>query len=129
LQGYRVGVIANHIILNPYASPVMSATNNWWNSADGPSGAASGSGESISANIAYTPFLTIAPLDCVNNSLSTLTLNLNWGGDYGLGVEVNEMVIGVEDLMVCLMFCNFNLPQITPHGIKPLPESLSQAYL
>ncbi|MCP4047148.1 MAG: hypothetical protein GY732_14310, partial [Gammaproteobacteria bacterium] len=43
--------------------------NNWWGAADGPSDAGPGSGDSVSTNIVFDPFLTEAPLYC-DNSLS-----------------------------------------------------------
>lgn len=35
-----------------------NATNNWWGAANGPSGAGGGSGNSISAGVPFSPFLT-----------------------------------------------------------------------
>lgn len=38
--------------------PWINATNNWWGSADGPSGDGSGSGDPVSYQAIYTPWLT-----------------------------------------------------------------------
>jgi titin len=39
-------------------------TSNWWGASSGPSGAGTGSGDSVSANVAFDPFLTAAPSGC-----------------------------------------------------------------
>ncbi len=36
----------------------VNATHNWWGSADGPSGAGPGTGDNVSANVIYYPWLT-----------------------------------------------------------------------
>jgi uncharacterized delta-60 repeat protein len=41
-----------------------TATGNWWGAGDGPSGAGPGSGDSVSANVDYSGFLTTAPDGC-----------------------------------------------------------------
>ena len=35
--------------------------NNWWGHSSGPSGAGAGSGDSVSANVVFTPWLTVTP--------------------------------------------------------------------
>jgi len=40
------------------ASGVVNATNNWWGSSDGPSGVGPGSGDAVTANVNFSPFLT-----------------------------------------------------------------------
>jgi nitrous oxidase accessory protein NosD len=40
------------------ASGVVNATNNWWGSGDGPSGLGPGSGDVVTANVNFSPFLT-----------------------------------------------------------------------
>jgi len=42
----------------------VNAIGNWWGSADGPGGAGTGSGTTISTSILYNPFLTDAPTIC-----------------------------------------------------------------
>ena len=37
---------------------VINATNNWWGSSDGPSGVAPGSGDKVTANVIFEPWLT-----------------------------------------------------------------------
>ena len=39
------------------ASGVVNATDNWWGAADGPSGVGPGSGDAVSANVNFSPFL------------------------------------------------------------------------
>jgi parallel beta-helix repeat protein len=39
-------------------SGVVNATNNWWGASDGPSGVGSGSGDAVTTNIDFSPFLT-----------------------------------------------------------------------
>jgi hypothetical protein len=43
---------------------IQIATGNWWGSASGPSGVGPGGGDSVSANVDYTPFLTTPPAFC-----------------------------------------------------------------
>jgi uncharacterized repeat protein (TIGR01451 family) len=46
------------------SSTIIDVENNWWGAPDGPSGAGSGAGDSISGNVDFTPFLTTPILDC-----------------------------------------------------------------
>lgn len=39
-------------------------TDNWWGSPDGPSGAGPGAGDSVSADVVFSPFLAAAPAGC-----------------------------------------------------------------
>lgn len=40
------------------ASGVVNATNNWWGASDGPSGVGPGSGDAVTINVNFSPFLT-----------------------------------------------------------------------
>lgn len=40
------------------ASGVVNATNNWWGAGDGPSGVGPGSGDAVTTNVNFSPFLT-----------------------------------------------------------------------
>jgi len=40
------------------AAALLNAENNWWGAADGPSGAGSGSGDAVSTNVDFDPWLT-----------------------------------------------------------------------
>jgi parallel beta-helix repeat protein len=40
-------------------SGVVNATNNWWGASDGPSGVGSGSGDAVTTNINFSPFLIV----------------------------------------------------------------------
>lgn len=44
---------------------VLNFTGNWWGASDGPSGAASGSGDSVFGPIDFTGFLTAPPAACL----------------------------------------------------------------
>jgi parallel beta-helix repeat protein len=39
-------------------SGVVNATNNWWGASDGPSGGGPGSGDAVTTNVDFSPFLT-----------------------------------------------------------------------
>jgi parallel beta-helix repeat protein len=39
-------------------SGVVNATNNWWGASDGPSGIGPGSGDTVTTNVDFSPFLT-----------------------------------------------------------------------
>jgi len=43
--------------INHYGGSVIDATNNWWGSASGPSGVGTGSGDAVSANVLFDPWL------------------------------------------------------------------------
>lgn len=47
-----------------FTTPALNAINNWWGSASGPSGAGPGTGDSVSTNVTFTPFLTSPPIIC-----------------------------------------------------------------
>ncbi|MBA7483698.1 hypothetical protein ES708_27022 [subsurface metagenome] len=51
-------IVGNTCGVNYLGSDVVDATNNWWGAADGPSGVGSGSGDAVSANVDYDPWLT-----------------------------------------------------------------------
>ena len=51
-------------VFHDAGSPI-DAANNWWGSVTGPSGFGPGSGDSVSANVNYSPFLAVAVLDCM----------------------------------------------------------------
>ncbi|MCA0454814.1 MAG: tandem-95 repeat protein [Chloroflexi bacterium] len=52
--------VSNYI----YNSSILNMPNNWWGSSSGPSISVNGEGDTISTNIAYTPFLTTKPARC-----------------------------------------------------------------
>jgi predicted outer membrane repeat protein len=43
---------------------VLNAVNNWWGSASGPSGAGPGTGDAVSTDVTFAPFLTSPPSVC-----------------------------------------------------------------
>jgi len=46
------------------SSPSLNAINNWWGAASGPSGAGPGTGDAVSTNVTFSPFLTSPPGIC-----------------------------------------------------------------
>jgi hypothetical protein len=43
----------------------LNAESNWWGAANGPSGVGPGSGDSVTANVDFDPFLTTVPSFCL----------------------------------------------------------------
>lgn len=59
----------------------INAAHNWWGAADGPSGVAPGSGDSITTHVTIAPFLTSAPSGCPpRTSAPDLNLTTSAGG-------------------------------------------------
>jgi len=48
----------------------LDAENNWWGAANGPSGVGPGSGDAVTVNVDFTPFLTAVPacVECTSNA-------------------------------------------------------------
>ncbi len=59
------------------STPALDATNNWWGAASGPSGAGPGTGDSVSTNVTFLPFLTTAPAICGGGPPSPGTLQFS----------------------------------------------------
>ena len=53
-------IAGNQFGLQKSNGNTVDASNNWWGAANGPSGAGSGLGDPISANVLYAPYLTSA---------------------------------------------------------------------
>jgi hypothetical protein len=60
ISGNTIGVDGSLI-----TSGSLDAENNWWGAADGPSGVGPGSGDAVTANVDFSPFLTSVPA-CVS---------------------------------------------------------------
>lgn len=45
----------------------QDATGNWWGDATGPGGAGPGSGDSVSANVDFSSWLTMPPAICASD--------------------------------------------------------------
>ncbi|MCK4721880.1 MAG: hypothetical protein KAT75_01190, partial [Dehalococcoidia bacterium] len=56
----------------------LPATINWWGSADGPSSNASGSGDKITINITYSPWLSAPYPGGSSTTNATFTLQTDW---------------------------------------------------
>jgi hypothetical protein len=67
--------------------PNTNLANNWWNAPSGPGGAGPGSGDAISANILYSPFLTDPPAYAHFQPGNQITVGL--GGTVTLDLLVN----------------------------------------
>jgi nitrous oxidase accessory protein NosD len=59
--------IAGNSPFGAYADSALTAENNWWGAASGPSGAGPGSGDAVNASVDFTPFLTTNVSTCVNS--------------------------------------------------------------
>lgn len=68
-SGLEGGSSGNCLVFNTAgATNATGASNtfsgNWWGSPDGPSGVGPGTGDSVSADIVFAPFLGVAPAGC-----------------------------------------------------------------
>lgn len=59
------------------STPSLNAINNWWGAASGPSGAGPGTGDAVSTNVTFAPFLTTAPVICGGGPPSPGTLQFS----------------------------------------------------
>ena len=57
-------------INNPVEEINLNATNNWWGAKDGPSGVGPGSGDAVSANVDYDPWLGAEPAEVKSETIS-----------------------------------------------------------
>ena len=84
-------------IYNGTSMSMLNAINNWWGDASGPGGVGPGSGDAVSDNVDYEPWL-VAPSAC------TLPINADF---------IANREIGVEDMTVF-----FNDRSTSPEGIS-----------
>ena len=71
-----------------FAAPALNAINNWWGSATGPSGAGSGTGDSVSTNVTFAPFLASPPSICGGGgSPPPASPRIYWGDDGNLTIH------------------------------------------
>ncbi|MBP6786061.1 MAG: right-handed parallel beta-helix repeat-containing protein [Candidatus Promineofilum sp.] len=54
-------IVGNNHGVDNVMGVTINAENNWWGNANGPSGSGPGSGDSVSVNVDFTPFLTASP--------------------------------------------------------------------
>ena len=81
---------------NSGTSQTIDATNSYWNSPSGPSGAGPGSGDAVSANVTFTPFLTTASTCAPMNTVpGTQTVdqdtNLTFSTGSGNAISVADL--------------------------------------
>jgi len=75
-------------VISSNGSTSLLASNNWWGEPDGPSGAGPGSGDSVSINVAFTPFLTSALPGCpIGPFVTSIDISPS-----NLSVPVNEQL-------------------------------------
>ncbi|MCR4408634.1 MAG: right-handed parallel beta-helix repeat-containing protein [Anaerolineae bacterium] len=69
------------------ATGSLDAENNWWGAPDGPSGSGPGSGDAVSANVDYDPWLTMPPSDVCPPPApnATITFHVHTGAAPGTG--------------------------------------------
>jgi parallel beta-helix repeat protein len=73
-------------LVNDTTSVLVTAENNWWGAADGPSGQGSGSGDAVSKNVDFSPFLTFpGGTDVVNSCqlISPASISMDVGDTTG----------------------------------------------
>jgi hypothetical protein len=67
----RDGAVVELARYNPY---YLSAPDNWWGSAGGPSGAGPGSGDSVGDHVIFTKHKTAPPEGCPSGSAASVYL-------------------------------------------------------
>jgi hypothetical protein len=72
----------------------IDAINNWWGDDSGPSGEGAGSGNSVSTNIAYTPWLGASVQDVMPETITDTVLDAK--DEVGVEISVN----GTADVIV-----------------------------
>jgi predicted outer membrane repeat protein len=76
------------------STPSLNAINNWWGAANGPSGAGPGTGDAVSTNVTFAPFLTTAPAICGGGPPSPGTLQFSLA-NYSVGEGAGSATIVV----------------------------------
>ena len=67
----------------------IDAANNWWGSSDGPGPVGPGSGDSITANVTFSPFLTSTILGCSSRTADlAMSKRVSPSGNLGAGQPV-----------------------------------------
>ena len=70
-----------------FAAPALNAINNWWGAASGPSGAGPGTGDAVSTNVTFAPFLTSPPSACSAGPPPSRGPRIYWGDDGNLTIH------------------------------------------
>lgn len=121
ITGNTVGVDASVV-----PSGSLDAANNWWGAADGPSDAggsgATGSGDSVTANVGFAPFATdIPPCDCAVDAQCDDGLACNGAESCNAGTSTCEAGAPV----VCAAQCLSGVC-LEPSGTcQPVPDGMT----
>ena len=73
-NNWVTGVAGVAVELSPAITATLSAPNNWWGAAGGPSGAGPGSGDSVGERVVFGGFKTSAPAGCPLRSVAEVYL-------------------------------------------------------
>ncbi len=94
--GNTLGVVNN-------TGVAVGFENNWWGATDGPSGAGPGSGDSVSADVDFTPWLTNPPAQCNTAPVaSDATFTVKAGAPVGTLVGTVSVVDDGTDLLFAI---------------------------
>jgi len=105
-------------INNGGTSETINAENNYWNSASGPSGTGPGTGDAVTANVDFDPFLTAAS-NCapINNVPPAQTVDqdtvLTFSSGNGNQISVSDVDATTATVTVSVTNGTFSLSQIT----------------
>ncbi len=80
-------------VINDNENVNIDATYNWWGSVSGPGGVGSGTGDDVSENVVYHPWLESVPpsVSVDSHSVSGSDVNVQFSrGDVGVGIDYYE---------------------------------------
>lgn len=99
LAGNLAGIRASNV-----QAGTVDAEDNWWGAVDGPSGAGTGSGDSVSVNVDFDPFATFVPacVDCSDDAQCDDGLGCTGTETCNLGTGMCEMGTAVVCSGPCL---------------------------
>ena len=92
-------VVGNDTGVDNITGATVSFENNWWGSTDGPAGSGAGSGDPVSVDVDFTPWLTNPPAQCNTAPVaSDATFAVNAGAAVGTLVGTVAVVDDGADL-------------------------------
>jgi len=98
---YGFGAVS---LLSTPATYTLNATHNYWGAADGPSGAGSGSGSPVSADVDYSPWAYTSGFDydLINpTTVINTPTNSSWQGTPSFDVSLTDSDTGGSGLSLC----------------------------